>query len=90
MDTESERRLEALRNEIRERLAIVCSGWEPDVFDALVKRIAFISFKYDLRARLLAHAGDKGSTARLIDEISSWTEASGGARQQRFRKAPPR
>lgn len=37
----------AILEEIRKRLAPVCADWEPELFDTVTARAAWIEFKYD-------------------------------------------
>lgn len=71
---------DAIVDSIRARLGPVCADWPPDLFEAMVNRLADITRRYQLGSADPIY--DRRSTDRLIDDLRSALERSTHARDE--------
>lgn len=69
---------EALVRELMQRLGPTCADWPPELFAAMVERLAEITIRYSGRTSVSTY--DRRSTDRLIEELKSALAKSQAAR----------
>ena len=79
MSDEHEIYMLSLQVEIASRLHGVCADWTREAFQRLVKDIARITAKYDLRHASFAY--DRRQTVRLIEEMTALAVRSAEIRE---------
>lgn len=76
-----EARRAALLQDLRTRLAGVCEGWPPEMFESMLEGLADITERYDHRESITTY--DRRTTDRLVADMKNLIDRSITARGER-------
>lgn len=78
MTREDQRRFDRLVDNLRERLRPVCDGWSEAMFEQMIRQLADITVKYEVREGIRVY--DRRGTDRLVADMKELLD-----RNQRLR-----